>query len=650
MRRRSEHFIPTHTKSTARPSSIVAAMKMLPFARRAGALALGLALCLSTSPHAQRKAPPARQQTHSFTVSGKQFLLDGKPFQVISGEMHYTRIPREYWRDRLRKARAMGLNTITTYAFWNVHEPHRGQYDFSGQADLAEYIREAQQEGLYVILRPGPYVCAEWELGGYPAWLLKDRDLLLRSNEPKYNSEVVPWFARLAREIVPLLLKNGGPIIAVQIENEYGSFNDHEDGYLARVQQQLVASGLGDSLLYTANQTNDLARGSLPDVPTVINFGTGDAARSFARLNQDRPDGPRMTGEYWAGWFDKWGEAHHETDGHKEAEEFRWMLQQGYSVSLYMFHGGTTFGWMTGADTHTGADYHPDTTSYDYSAPLDERGEPSYKFELFRKAITEVTGKPTPQVPVQMPRSSFQVTPTMTSASLWRNLPRPVNSKTLLTFEDLDQNYGYVLYRTHLDTGDGGPLILTGVHDYAQVYIDQKLVGTLDRRLSATTLDLARLDHPATLDILVENTGRVNYSKTIRTERAGLTGNATLDGRSFKSWLIYSLPMDKPSALHYLPQPCTGPCFFQAIVSVPRPADTYFDTRQLHKGALWVGDRPIGRFWSIGPQYTLYMPAPWLSKGSNRVFFFDLLADSSEKLSTSSEPVFGPTKSTRESQ
>ena len=595
------------------------------------------------------QAPAGSTSPHTFAVSGRQFLMDGKPYQIISGEMHYTRVPREYWRDRLRKAKAMGLNTITTYAFWNVHEPRPGVFDFVGQNDLAEYIREAQQEGLHVLLRPGPYVCAEWELGGYPSWLLKDKGLVLRSDDPKYTAAVKTWFARLGQEIRPLLLANGGPIIAIQVENEYGAFGD-DKAYLEGVKEQLIEAGMGDSLLYTSNQPGDAAKGSLPELPTVVNFGTGDAERSFAKLEQFRPDGPQMTGEYWAGWFDKWGEKHHQTDGAKEAAEFRWMLEKGFSVNLYMFHGGSSFGWMNGADTHTGTDYHPDTTSYDYDAPLDDGGEPRYKFQLFRKAIADTTHRSLAPVPKPAARNAFPISPTMLSASLWRNLPTPVNSETLLSFEDLDQAYGYVLYRTGLDEGAGGKLVLGGLHDYAQVYIDQQLAGTLDRRLGTETLELPRLTHAATLDILVENTGRVNYSTKIRSERTGLTGEVTIDGQTPKNWEIFRLPMDDVAHLRFIPEPCSGPCFFEAHMMVKTPADTYLDTRGLHKGQLWVGERNLGRFWSIGPQYSLYTPAPWLQSGITTVTFFDLQADATDRLVSATKPVFGATASTRESQ
>jgi beta-galactosidase len=595
---------------------------------------LGLAICALTFAIG---GAWAQVLPHTFTVSGTQFLYDGKPYQILSGEMHYPRVPRAYWRDRFRMARAMGLNTITTYVFWNVHEPKPGVYDFSGQNDVAEYIREAQQEGLNVILRPGPYVCAEWELGGYPSWLLKDQNLVLRGDNPQYMAAVKTWFARLGQEIRPLLLANGGPILAIQVENEYGSFGD-DHAYMEAVKADLIASGM-TGLLYTADGPSLIPKGGLPELPAVINFGTGDAESSFRELAKIRPDGPRMSGEYWAGWFDHWGQKHEVTDGAKQAAEYEWMLRQGYSVSMYMFHGGTSFGWMNGANSD-GKNYEPDTTSYDYDAPLDEKGAPRAKFFAFRDAIARVTGKTPPPVPAPPPMSAFPVAPVRLSASLWRNLPRPVESKTLLTMEDLDQSYGYVLYRTGLDAGDGGELVLDGLHDYAQVYVDRKLVGTLDRRIGTTRLTLPAMKAAATLDILVENSGRVNYTKVIRAERKGLTGTVTLGGKEFKEWEIYSLPMDDLTKLRFMPEPCEGPCFYRTSMQVAKPEDTYLDTDTLHKGEVWVNGRPLGRFWSVGPQFALYTPRPWLHGGSNDVVFFDLKGDGSDSLTTGVEPVY----------
>ena len=603
-------------------------------------------LCLCTLVSAATAAPSESvPATHTFTVSGNQFLMDGKPYQIIAGEMHYSRVPRAYWRDRFRKARAMGLNTITTYVFWNLHEPQPGVFDFSGQNDVAEYIHEAQQEGLNVILRPGPYVCAEWELGGYPSWLLKDHSIVLRSDDPKYTAAVERWFARLGKELSPLLLKNGGPIIAVQIENEYGSFGgDH--AYMEFAANALRGSGLAPDVLYTADGADQIPNGSLPEFPAVVNFGTGDAQRSFSRLEALRPDGPRMSGEYWAGWFDHWGEKHHETDGDREARELEWMLRKGYSVNIYMFHGGTSFGWMNGANSD-GKNYQPDTTSYDYDAPLDEQGTPRKKYFAFRDVIAGVTGHAPPELPASTPVRAFRVGSKMQSASLWRNLPKPVESKTLLTMEDLNQAYGYVLYRTGLDEGDGAELVIDGLHDYAQVYVDQVLVGTLDRRTGNTRLMLPRVTRPSTLDILVENSGRVNYTKVLRNERKGITGSVSIGGKTPERWEIFSLPMNDLSALRFEDKPCTGPCFFRVTMTAAEPADTYLDTSGMKKGMVWLNQRPLGRFWSIGPQFALYAPGPWLKAGTNDIVFFDLEGTSGEKIGSTDHPIFGGSISER---
>ena len=594
------------------------------------------------------RLPEADIRTHiggTFTVSGTQFLLDGKPYQILAGEMHYTRIPRAYWRQRFQLARSMGLNTITTYIFWDVHEPQPGKYDFSGQNDIAEYIREAQQEGLHVIVRPGPYICGEWDLGGYPSWLLKDRSLVLRSNDPVYTLAVRTWFWRLAQEIRPLMLHNGGPILAIQLENEYGSFGD-DRAYLEDLKQLLITTGLGDGLLYTSNPPADILTGSLPELPTVVNFGPGNAQRAFAALKSVRPDGPRMSGEYWAGWFDHWGARHYQSDTAAEVAEYRAMISKGYSVNLYMFDGGTSFGWMNGANSN-GSNYEPDTTSYDYDAPVDERGVPRAKFFGFRQDIMEVTGVTPPPLPSPLPVGNFNFSGDVQSASLWRNLPVPIESTTLLTFEDLGQNYGYVLYRTGIDRGPARRLTLNGLHDYAQVYVDQQFIGALDRRTGTISLDLPALSQAATLDILVENSGRVNFTKVIRGERAGITDTVTLDGQILSHWGMYSLPMDSLSSLRFEIKPCSGPCFYQATFNVRHPTDTFLDTRTFRKGEAFVNAKPLGRFWSIGPQFSLYTPGSWLSMGRNTLTIFELQGDGNARFSTVRASIFGQTTTHR---
>ena len=563
---------------------------------------------------------------HKFAVEGDHFVLDGKPFQVISGEMHYPRIPRAYWRDRFRIAKAMGLNTITTYVFWNEHEPRPGVYDFSGNNDVAEFVREAQQEGLYVILRPGPYVCAEWEFGGYPAWLFKDHGVVIRSSDQKFMGPAMKWIARLGKELAPLQIGNGGPIILTQVENEYGSYgNDH--AYMEQIHKALVDAGFTQSQLYTADGPEQVPNGSLPELPVGINFGgdsAGAAQKAFATLKTFRPNGPFFNSEYWAGWFDHWGGKHAHTDATKEAANLKWMLEQGYSVSIYMFHGGTSFGWMNGANSDDKGSYEPDVTSYDYDSPLDESGRPTSKYFAFRDLIAKATGVTPPPVPeVAAPISVPPVT-MVESASLWKNLPKPIHSQQVLSMEDVGQSYGYILYRTKLKDAASGELALDQLHSYAQVYLDGKLVGTLDRRLKQDRLTLASTNPNAQLDILVENTGRVNFGHAIGGERAGITRQVTLAGRVISGWEIYPLPMTDVGALTFSKDPCEGACFYRARFDLTTVGDTFLDTGDFAKGQLWLNGQALGRIWNVGPQKTLYAPGPRLVQGKNEVVVFDL--------------------------
>ena len=559
---------------------------------------------------------------HTFAVENGKFALDGKPFQIISGEMHSPRIPRAYWRQRLQMAKAMGLNTVTAYVFWNEHETAPGVFDFSGQHDVAEFIREAQQEGLYVILRPGPYVCAEWEWGGYPAWLLKDHGIVVRSADPKFMEPAKRWLMRLGKELAPLQIGNGGPIIAVQVENEYGSFgNDH--AYMEQIKQTILDAGFTNALLYTADGPEELKDGTLPELPAVINFGPGDAKHGFEILHQFRPQGPFMNGEYWAGWFDHWGEKHHTTDAQKQADEVNWILSQGYSISIYMFHGGTSFGWMNGANIGRGGVYEPDVTSYDYDSPLDESGRPGAKYPLFRAAIVKATGVTPPAVPKVDAAVAVPPAAMSESVPLWSELGKPVHSEQVLTMEDLDQAYGYILYRKTIAEAVKGALELDDLHDYAMVYADGKLLGTQDRRLSQNTMDVT-LKAGTRLDILVENTGRVNFTTVIRGERKGITKQVLLAGKPVTGWDIYSLPMKRPETMAFKDADCSGACFYRGTLTVDKVGDTFLDTSSFTKGFVWVNGHELGRVWSIGPQKTLYLPGPWLKQGPNEVIVFDL--------------------------
>jgi beta-galactosidase len=601
-------------------------------------LAAGLLACLPLVSIAQGTKTP------SITIDGDHFVREGKPYQIISGTIHYPRVPREYWRDRLEKARAMGLNTVETYVFWNLHEPKPGVFDFSGQLDVAAFVKTAQEVGLNVIVRPGPYVCAEWEAGGYPAWLFADPSIQVRTKDPKFLAAADRYLARVGKELAPLQATHGGPIVAVQIENEYGSFgSDHE--YMEDIHQSLIHAGLGDSLFYTSDGADQLHNDAMPGILAVINFGPGEAKKEFAKLDKFRPEGPRMIGEYWDGWFDAWGDKQHvHTDTEQQAKEVEWVLDQGYSLNIYMFHGGTSFGFMNGANwgDSPSDSYSPQTTSYDYDAVLDEAGRPTKKYFLFRDAIQKRTGITPPPLPAETQLTAVPEFALTESASLWDNLPAAVSSETIRPMESLGQSYGYILYRTQLTGPKSGELTIDEVRQYAQVYINGKPAGTVERRLKQKSVSITVPEGPATLDILVENTGRINFGKRLPDGRAGITGSVSFDGKPLTGWKIFPLPMSTPATLTHWKSngDVSGPAFHHGTFALSKPADTYLDTSKLSKGFVWVNGHNLGRTWSIGPQKSLYLPAPWLKAGRNEVVVFDYDTLSDSKLRGVAGPIW----------
>ena len=558
-------------------------------------------------------------------IQGEHFTLDGQPLQIISGEMHYARVPREYWRDRLKKARAMGLNTISTYVFWNAHEPKPGIYDFSGNLDVAEFIRMAQEEGLYVVLRPGPYSCAEWDLGGIPAWLLADPDIVLRSGDEKFLRPAERWLQRLGQELAPLQVTRGGPIIAVQVENEYGSFSD-DKAYERRILTALKSAGLGEVLLYTADGADELPAGTLPELHAVVNFGPGAAREEFAKLEKFRPGRPIMSGEYWDGWFDHWGSKHQVTDAEQQTRELDWILGQGYSINLYMFHGGTSFGFMSGANWDHDS-YEPDVTSYDYDAPVSESGALTEKYFAFRDVIARHRpGVKIPDPPAASPVIEIPEFRLEEVAELWSNLPHSEAVERPRNMESFGQSYGYILYRTRLKSAAAGDLVLPSLRSYARVYLNSKLVGVLDRRKKQDRIRLEVAPNDQ-LNILVEGTGRINFSMELRNERQGLNGTVTLAGQELGAWEIFPLSMEDLTSLRFLDShaaSANGPGFYRGHFNLDVIGDTFLDTRGWGKGAVWVNGHALGRFWNVGPQQTLYVPGPWLKKGSNEVVVFTL--------------------------
>ena len=563
----------------------------------------------------------------TFAVAADHFVLNGKPFQILSGEMHYPRIPREYWRDRLLKARAMGLNTICTYLFWNCHEPAPGQFTFEGNLDIAAFVQEARQAGLYVIIRPGPYVCSEWDFGGLPAWLLRDREAKVRCMDPPYIAAVQRYIRRVAAELHGLQISAGGPIIMVQVENEYGSYGNDKE-YM-RVLRDMYRSAGFTVPLFTSDGGAQylLESGTLDDVIPVVNFGDGPEG-NFAELTKFRSGVPQMCGEYWCGWFTHWGDKEWgRADLKRQKGELEWMLKTGKSVNLYMFHGGTNFGFYAGANY--GKAYEPDITSYDYDAPLDEAGRPTEKFFAFRDILKhhQHAGAQLPELPGPLPSIEISSIPLTECVSLSASLPAPVRIPQPKSMESFDQSFGFLLYRTTLIGPKSGTLDITDLHDYASVFVDGRLVGRVDRRLGQKSIELPASTTPTpTLDILVEGMGRVNFGPYLL-DRKGITDRVTLAGVTLMNWEVFLLPMDAASLNRLKFLPCDSvpaPGFFKGTFKLAEIGDTYLDMKGWKKGFVWVNGHNLGRFWDAGPQERLFVPGAWLWRGQNEIVVFDI--------------------------
>lgn len=581
-----------------------------------------LALAASTAFAADAK--------HIFAIGTNDFLLDGQRFQIRCGEVHAPRVPREYWRHRLQMAKAMGLNTVCAYLFWNMHEPRPGEFNWSGQADAAEFCRIAQEEGLWVMLRPGPYACAEWEMGGFPWWLLKHDDIKLRTRDPRYLDAAKRYLKEVGRVLGPLQVTKGGPILMVQVENEYGFYGKDAE-YMGELRQALLDSGF-DVPLFACNPVHALKNGYRKDLFPVVNFGS-DPATSFKALREILPQGPLVCGEFYPGWFDTWGSPHHLGKTDQYLADLEYMLKNNASFSIYMAHGGTSFGFWSGADRP----FKPDTSSYDYDAPISEAGWTTDKFfktrELFRKYL--LPGETIPEPPAKNPVISIPPVEVKEFASIFGNLPEAIETNALASFEQLDQAYGLMLYTTHIrGVAENGATLDAGeVHDIGQVFYANQRVGFLDRRSRNFKLRLPPVKKPnygASLSILVEAMGRVNFGVEVH-DRKGLLGPVKLsDGTNeikHAEWMIYNLPLDEKmlAGLKYTAEKPDGPAFYRATVNVEKPGDTWLDMRAWGKGFAWVNGHNLGRYWNIGPQQTMYVPGAWLKKGKNEIIILDLL-------------------------
>jgi len=585
-------------------------------------------------------APAGR---HTFGYQGDHFLLDGKPLVIISGEMHYPRVPRPYWRDRMRKMRALGLNTLCTYVFWDLHEPEPGKFDFAGNLDVAAYVRAAQEMGLWVILRPGPYICSEWDFGGLPPWLLSTPGLKVRTTDPRFLDAAAKYLRKLGEQLAPLQITRGGPIIMAQVENEYGSFGRDHD-YTNAIRKAIRDAGF-EVTLYTSDGSEqaELQGGAFPDLPAAINFGQGEQAKEFARLAKSRQDVPRMCGEYWDGWFDHWGEEHHVTSPEEAAQGVDWMLSRGISVNLYMVHGGTSWGFMSGANFD--GSYQPDISSYDYDAPIDEAGRPTRKFSLIRDVIARYSpaGTRLPDLPASLPMIEIPRFELREVAMLAGLLEKPVHSEHPQSMEALEQSYGLVLYRTRVAKALKGLLEVREIRDYAVAFQGVRRLGVLDRRRKPQSLQVD-LEGAAPLDILVENMGRVNFGPRLVDDRKGIIGQVALAGSTLKGWENYALPMTDLSLLRFSSLNPRVPAFFRGRFELSSLGDTFLDMRGWGKGYVWVNGHNLGRYWKIGPQQSMFLPATWLNQGTNSVVVLDLEPGDHRTLQGVKDPIWSTPK------
>lgn len=572
------------------------------------------------------------------------FYLDGKPFQIISGAIHYFRIVPEYWKDRLEKLKAMGCNTVETYIPWNMHEPKKGEFHFEGMLDIERFIKTAQDLGLYVILRPSPYICAEWEFGGLPAWLLAEDGMKLRVSYPPFLKHVQDYYDVLLKKIVPYQINYGGPVILMQVENEYGYYaNDRE--YLLAMKDKMQKDGVVVPLVtsdgpFEENLNGGHLEGALP----TGNFGSKTEER-FEVLKKYTDGGPLMCTEFWVGWFDHWGNGGHMTGNLEESvKDLDKMLELGH-VNIYMFEGGTNFGFMNGSNYYD--ELTPDVTSYDYDALLTEDGQITEKYRRYRDVIAKYREIPEVTFTTEIKRKAYGTLQAKEKVSLFSvldDLSAPVESSFPQSMEKLGQNYGYILYHSTLDTEEKlEKLRLWEANDRANIFVDQKPVTTLYdlELLKEKELDVT-FERGADFDILMENMGRVNFGPRMEHQRKGIGQCVQVNGHMHNHWKQYTLPLDNIEKVDFSKEYKEGlPGFYHFTVDIDETADTFLDFEGWGKGCVFVNGFNIGRFWEIGPQKRLYIPAPLLKKGENEIIVFETEGKTRDTIVLKDEPDIG---------
>ncbi len=574
-------------------------------------------------------------QSKGFSISDGEFRQDDKVIQIHSGEMHYTRIPKEYWRHRFQMMKAMGLNTVATCVFWNYHETAPGVWDFkTGNKDLAEYIKTAGEEGMYVILRPGPYVCAEWEFGGYPWWLQNNPELEIRTNNEAFLDSCQNYLQHLHAEIDGLFASQGGPIIMTQVENEFGSYvsqrtdikpEDHH-AYRNAIYGMLKEIGFQEPF-FTSDGTWLFDGGAIDGVLPTAN-GEGNVNNLKKAVDQyHNNQGPYMVAEFYPGWLDHWAEPFVTIGAEDIAKQTKTYLDNGVSFNFYMVHGGTNFGFTSGANYNEEHDIQPDITSYDYDAPISEAGWATPKYMAIREVMQEHATTKLPEIPKQIPVIAYpaqDITAKMDVLS-WLKKQKPVVADEPQTFEQIGQGSGYMLYRKRFTQPVSGNLKIEGLRDYAVVYVNGKKIGELNRVFNTYELPVT-IPFNGMLEILVENMGRINYGAEIVHNKKGIISPVLLnDFEITGGWEMYRMPMDQSPEVKAGSVKDGRPVIYEATFKLNKTADTFLDMSKWGKGIVFVNGHNIGRYWKVGPQQTLYVPGCWLKKGENKIVLFEQL-------------------------
>lgn len=577
-------------------------------------------------------------------IKNKKFYMDSKPFDIYSGAMHYFRTVPEYWEDRLTKLKAAGFNTVETYVCWNLHEKKPGEFDFSGILDIEKYLEIAQKVGLYAIVRPGPYICAEWDFGGLPAWLLKDKNMQIRCMYPDYLKCVERFYKELLPRLVPHLESHGGNIIAMQVENEYGSYGNDKD-YLRYVEKLTRGCGV-DCLLFTSdgNTNNMISGGSLPDIYKVLNFGSRSRT-AFNVLKGFENDGPNMCGEFWCGWFDHWRDKHHTRNSLEIVNEIKGFIDNGASFNMYMFHGGTNFGFTAGANHNQGHGYEPTVTSYDYCAMLTEWGDYTPAYHAVRKLLCEKQGIEPPELPESPKLQSIGKVELTEAASLFENLDNIGEKHHVPVPEGMEyfgQNFGLIYYETTLKGKyNASPMYVKNVHDFADVYFDGEKKTSIDRTLYSvegkTTLKdvifkkkkgesspflMPALSGERKIGVLVDTMGRVNYGENML-DRKGIS-DIYLGIQRLMNYDVWTLPLDNLDKLKYSSSvKKEEPVFLKGSFKTDSKADCFVHLDGFNRGCVYINGFNLGRFWKVGPQKSLYLPGTLL-KDENEIIVFNI--------------------------